>query len=155
MYRKGSFVRPERMWPVERYIHRQEVKVRLGCTNMCHGGRQVEWRYSSTDFNLASRQMWVVRLSTLATLLPAKKLQLEAGWALELVWMFWRGDSSVASAKIWTADLPAYIPLTVLTVLPHSDMKVIQKSLLIKWDSRFGLDVYDSWRIPGRLLWRW
>jgi hypothetical protein len=26
----------------------------------------------------------------LANLLPEKKLELEAGWALELVWMFWR-----------------------------------------------------------------
>jgi hypothetical protein len=30
----------------------------------------------------------VVRLSALATLLPEKKLVLEAGWVLELVWMF-------------------------------------------------------------------
>ena len=27
-------------------------------------------------------------------------IKLEAGWALELVWMFWRRDSSVAPAKI-------------------------------------------------------
>jgi hypothetical protein len=42
----------------------------------------------------------VVRLSALATLLPEKKLDLEAGWALELVWMFWRGDISVVPFKI-------------------------------------------------------
>jgi len=40
--------------------------------------------------------------------------------------------SSLATAKILTADLPAYIPLTVLTVLPHGDMKIIQMYLLIK-----------------------
>jgi hypothetical protein len=44
--------------------------------------------------------MRVVRLRALATLLPEKKLELEAGWALELVWMFWWKDSSLASAKI-------------------------------------------------------
>jgi len=27
-------------------------------------------------------------------------IDLETGWALELVWMFWRRDSSLASAKI-------------------------------------------------------
>jgi hypothetical protein len=26
--------------------------------------------------------------------------ELEAGWALELAWMFWRKDSSLASSKI-------------------------------------------------------
>jgi len=60
-------------------------------------------------FKLGSRQMWVVRLSDLATLLPEKKLELEAGWALDLVWMFWRIDSSIAPAKTWTPDLAACI----------------------------------------------
>jgi hypothetical protein len=27
-------------------------------------------------------------------------IELEAGWALELVWMFWRRESKLASAKI-------------------------------------------------------
>jgi hypothetical protein len=27
-------------------------------------------------------------------------IKLEAGWVLEQVWMFWRRDSSVATAKI-------------------------------------------------------
>jgi len=27
-------------------------------------------------------------------------IELEAGWVLELVWMFWRRDSSLASAKV-------------------------------------------------------
>jgi len=42
----------------------------------------------------------MVRLSAVATLLPEKKLELEAGWVLELDWMFWRGGSSVVCAKI-------------------------------------------------------
>jgi len=42
----------------------------------------------------------VVRLSALAILLPEKELELEAGWVLELVWIFWRRDSSIAPAKI-------------------------------------------------------
>jgi hypothetical protein len=42
----------------------------------------------------------VVRLSALVTLLPERKLDLEVGWVLELVWKFWRIDSSFAAAKI-------------------------------------------------------
>jgi hypothetical protein len=45
----------------------------------------------------------VVRLSALATLLPEKALvfiELEGGWVLVLVWMFWRTDCAVAAAKI-------------------------------------------------------
>jgi hypothetical protein len=42
--------------------------------------------------------------TALATLLSEKKLwffiELEAGWVLELVWMFWRKDGYVAAAKI-------------------------------------------------------
>jgi len=49
---------------------------------------------------LRSRQMLVVRLSALATLMLEKKLELEAEWALELVWMFWKTDSYIAPAKI-------------------------------------------------------
>jgi hypothetical protein len=70
--------------------------------------------------------MGVVRLSALATL-----LELEAGWALELVWMFFRRDSSLALAEILTAHLPVYIPVIVLTVLPHTGLKIMQNSLLI------------------------
>ena len=28
-------------------------------------------------------------------------IELEAGWVLELVWMFWKKDRSFAAAKIW------------------------------------------------------
>jgi len=38
-------------------------------------------------FKLGSRVVLFIRLSTVATLLPEKELDLEAGWALELVWM--------------------------------------------------------------------
>jgi hypothetical protein len=41
----------------------------------------------------------MVRLSALVILLPEIKLELEGGWALELVWMFWRRDSSLALAN--------------------------------------------------------
>ena len=51
-------------------------------------------------FKLGSRRILVVRVSALATLLLEKKLDLEAGWALVLVWMFWRRYSSIAPAKI-------------------------------------------------------
>jgi len=47
-------------------------------------------------------------------------IKLEAGWALELVWMFWRRDSSLVPAKIWTPGHPAYILVIVLTRLPHT-----------------------------------
>ena len=71
--------------------------------------------------------------------------ELGVGWVLDLVWMFWRRDSSVAPAKIWTPDLPVYILVIVLIMLPHNDLKVMQKAVLIKWDGRFGLDVFYSW----------
>jgi len=93
-------------------------------------------------FKLGSRQMWVVRLSALATLLPDKQLsffiEFYAGWALELVWMFWRRDSSLAHTKFWSPYL--------LSMLAHSCLKVIPKEVLIKWNWRFGLDVFNSWQ---------
>jgi hypothetical protein len=70
---------------------------------------------------------------------------LEAEWVLELVWMFWRIDSSLAPAKIWTPDLPAYILVILLIVLPHTDLKIIQKFVLIRWNGSFGLNVFDWW----------
>ena len=30
------------------YVHRNEVEVQCGFPNMCHGVRQVEWKYNST-----------------------------------------------------------------------------------------------------------
>jgi hypothetical protein len=33
----------------------------------------------------------------------------------------------------------------LLIVLPHTDLKIIQKSVLIKWNGSFGLDVFDWW----------
>jgi hypothetical protein len=73
-------------------------------------------------------------------------VELEAGCALELAWMFWRKDSSLAPSKIWTPDFPAYILVTVLTMLPLTDLKVIQKSVLINRDGRLGLDAFGSWQ---------
>jgi len=96
-------------------------------------------------FKLGSRWVWVVRLSILATLLPEKKLDLEAGWALEPVWIFWRKNVSVAPAKIWTPDLPAYILVILLIMLSHTEWKIIQKFVLIEWNGGFWLDVFDSW----------
>ena len=73
-------------------------------------------------------------------------IELDSGWVLQLVWMDRRRDSSVASAKIWTPDLPAYILVIVLTVLPDIDLKIIHKSILIERDGRFGLVclIHDS-----------
>jgi len=45
-------------------------------------------------------------------------IELDVRWLLELAWMFWRKDSSLAPSKILTPDLPAYIPVIVLTMLP-------------------------------------
>jgi hypothetical protein len=59
-------------------------------------------------------------------------IELEAGWALELAWMFLRKNCSHAPSKISTPDLPAYILVIVLIMLPLTDLKVIQKSILIK-----------------------
>jgi hypothetical protein len=48
-----------------------------------------------------------------------------AGWVLELVWVFWRKNNTVAADKIRTPELPLYIPVTVLSVLHHADFKTI------------------------------
>jgi len=72
-------------------------------------------------------------------------IELEAGCVLELIWMFWRTDSSIAPAKIWTPYLLAYVLVILLTVLLlDTDLKIIQKSVLMKWNC-CGLDVFDSW----------
>ena len=54
-----------------------------------------------------------------------KKLELEAEWALELVWMFWKTDSYIAPAKICTEDILLYILITLLIMLPRTDLKII------------------------------
>jgi hypothetical protein len=51
-------------------------------------------------FKLGSRQMLLVRLYALVTLLSEKYPELEGEWVLELIWMFWRRDSSLPAAKI-------------------------------------------------------
>ena len=53
---------------------------------MCHGGRQVEWSYSSKDFKLGTRQMWAMRLKPLALLLPEKKPWFTLSWRLGGCW---------------------------------------------------------------------
>jgi hypothetical protein len=128
------------MWSVERYVQREEVKVVPICAMV---GERLSGGKAPLIFKLGSIWMWVVRLSALATLLPDKKLDLEAGWALELVWMFCRRDSSVAAVKIWT---PVYILVTVLNMPPHIGLKEMQKSVLINWDGRIGLDVFHLWQ---------
>jgi len=71
---------------------------------MCHGGRQVEWRYSCNDFytclykDLSVRNVYPGRFTTREVTLVF--IELEAEWAVELVRMFYRRDNSLAPAKI-------------------------------------------------------
>jgi len=51
-------------------------------------------------FKLGSRQMRVVRLSALTTLLPEKMLELEAVWVMEMAWIFWKRNISISPDKI-------------------------------------------------------
>jgi len=99
---------------------------------------------------LGSTQIWVFRLVCTGHFTVREKaldfIELEAGWVLELVWMFWTIDSSIAPAKIWTPDLPVYILVILLTVLlPDSDLKIIQHSVLLNLNGSFGLDELDLW----------
>ena len=90
-------------------------------------------------------------------------IELEAGWVLELVRLFWRRYNSLASAKIWTQDLPiqcthyvaatiwtpelpGYILVSVLIMMPQTDFKIIRKPVLTEQEGRFGLDVFVSWQ---------
>jgi hypothetical protein len=50
----------------------------------------------------------------------------------------------IAAVKIRTPDLPVYILVIVLTVVPHTDLNIIEKSLLMKKDGSFGLGFVDS-----------
>ena len=61
--------------------------------------------------------MRVVRLSNLATVLLEEKREF-AGWVLDLIWMFWRKDSSLVRTKIWNLDISEYIRITALTATP-------------------------------------
>ena len=49
-----------------------------------------------------------------------------------------------------------YILVTVLTVLSCTGLKIIQMSVVIEWDGRFGLDVFDhdinSWKVPLNIV---
>ena len=51
--------------------------------------------------------------------------------ALQLVWIFWRSDSSIVSPKISTEDVPWYILVILLIMMPDTDLKIIKKSVLI------------------------
>jgi hypothetical protein len=76
-----------------------------------------------------SRQMIVVRLSALATLLPEKKLWFSWSWRLD-------GRSRLSGCfgeEIVLLLLPRFEPLViVLTMVPHIDLKIMQKSMLLK-----------------------
>ena len=68
------------------------------------GRIQVEWKYYSTEFQTSATTD--VSDQTVCTgLFTAREIalvfiELDAGWALELVWMFWRGHRSLAAARI-------------------------------------------------------
>jgi len=47
-------------------------------------------------------------------------IELEAGWVLELVCIYWRGDSSLAPTKIRNPGFAAYILVAVLIRLTHT-----------------------------------
>ncbi len=89
----------------------------------------------------------MVRLSTPATLLPEKKLWFSLSRRLGGCWSCsgYFGEEIVLLLlpRFEPPDLPAYILVIVLTVLPHTDLKIIEKSILIKRDGRFGLGVFD------------
>ena len=50
---------------------------------------------------------------------PSVPIEYEAGWAPELVLMFWRRDSLQPRAEIKTPDHPHHGLLTVLNMLSH------------------------------------
>ena len=82
-------------------------------------------------------------------------IELEAEWALELAWIFWRKGSSLAASKIWTPNLLVYILVIVLTdhAAPYwfeGHTKVHINKL--RWDVGIG-SVWFMTGIPGNLLW--
>jgi len=119
------------------------------------------------NFKLGTRQMWVMRLNPLSTLLPDKKHWFTLNWRLG-GYCSWSGcfgediallllprlEPKIFLFSVLTMQLPrfeppdltAYILVSLLTVLPHTDLKIKQKSVLRKWDGRFGLGVFDSWQ---------
>jgi hypothetical protein len=62
------------------------------------------WRYSFTILNLSTRWRWVVGFTPLLLYARGNSPQYpqQAGWAPEPVWMLWRWETSLASARNWT-----------------------------------------------------
>ena len=89
--------------------------------------------------NLGTKWRWVVIFTPQMfcprqrTLLPIKH---EAGWASELIWMFWRGEKSVASTGIQISYHPADSLLTTLTTLSQPP----------RWDKQI------KWKFPALLM---
>jgi len=54
----------------------------------------------------------------------------KAGWAPELVWMFWGREKCFVPTKIGTQDHPASRIVTILTMLPcpQTDKRIKKKS---------------------------
>ena len=64
-------------------------------------------------------------------------IELEAGWVLELVWMF---CCSLVPTEIRTPDLPAYILVIILNVLHCTGLKKVQKGCIdkMRWEVWIG-----------------
>jgi len=84
------------------------------------------WEYGGiAPLNFSTIWRWVVCLPSmllyLPPLLPVKgapvPTEYEPGWALQLFWMFWKREKTLAPAGIWTMDYPASSLVTVLTTL--------------------------------------
>jgi len=83
------------------------------------------------------------RLIELSKYLPERKPHLEAWWMLERLWKVLRVDISIAAANIWTPDLPSYILVILLILLPHTCLKIIQKPVLLKGNVSFVSEICD------------
>ena len=84
----------------------------------------------------------MVGLSALVTLLPEKKAGV-GGWVgagarLDVLEKYYSScqDLNTRSSSIYPSHLP--------TTLPHTDLKIIQKSIIIERNWSFGLDVFHS-----------
>ena len=70
--------------------------------------------------NLSARWRWVVNF-TPQSLYPWEitrvHIKLEAGWAPELIWTFWRRVKYFARTGIWTPDSSSRSPVTLPTTL--------------------------------------